>query len=177
MKTKASDSARGGRPAKFDEPSRPVTITLPDRILDRLMEIDGDRAKAVVKAVEAALSGGPGGGAAAEPVGELRVAKDESLLVVARSRLLAAVPWLTLVEIAPGRHLLSLREDVTIEKLEVTLGDLLDSNPGASEAERNVLRTLLACIRTPRRNQAVRKEEILVVRSLPKKRTADRVST
>ena len=42
----------GGRPAKFDEPSRPVTMTLPDRILDRLAEIGDDRAKAVVKAVE-----------------------------------------------------------------------------------------------------------------------------
>lgn len=173
MKTKANDNGRGGRPAKFDEPSRPVTITLPDRILDRLMEIDGDRAKAVVKAVETALAGEPGGPKAG-PVGELRVAKDESLLVVARSRLLADVPWLTMVEIAPGRHLISLRDGVPIEKLEVTLGDLLDSSPDASEAERNVLRTLLARIRAPRRNQAVRKEEILVVRALPKKRTPPR---
>ena len=171
MKTKEYDKVRGGRPAKFNEPSRPVTITLPDRILDRLAEIDGDRAKAVVKAVESALSAGPGR-PVAEPVGELRVAKDESLLVVARSRLLSSIPWITMVVIAPGRHLLSLRDGVPIEKLEVTLGDLLDSNPGASAAERNVLRTLLSSIRAPRRNQAVRKEEILVVRSLPKRRAA-----
>ena len=171
MRTKPYDNGRGGRPAKFDEPSRPVTITLPDRILDRLAEIGDDRAKAIVKAVEAALAGGPGG-PAAEPVGELRVAKDESLLVVARSRLLASVPWLTMVEIAPGRNLISLRDGIPIEKLEVTLGDLLDTHPDASEAERNVLRTLLARIRAPRRNQAVRKEEILVIRSLPKKRAA-----
>lgn len=171
MKTKEYDSGRGGRPAKFDEPSRPVTLTLPDRILERIKEIDGDRAKGIVKAVETVLAGGACG-PAAEPVGELRVAKDESLLVVARSRLLASVPWLRMVEIAPGRHLLSLRGGVPIEKLEVTLEDLLDSNPGAGEAERNVLRTLLSRIRAPRRNQAVRKEEILVVRSLPKRRAA-----
>ena len=176
MKTKEYDSGRGGRPAKFDEPSRPVTVTLPERILERLGEIDGDRAKGIVKAVEAALAGGACG-PAAEPVGELRVAKDESLLVVARSRLLASVPWLTMVEIAPGRHLISLRDGVPIEKLEVTLGDLLDSNPGASEAEKNVLRTLLTRIRTPRRNQAVRKEEILVVRTLPKKAATPQLST
>lgn len=168
---KPYDNGRGGRPAKFDEPSRPVTITLPDRILNRLTEIDGDRAKGIVKAVEAVLAGGACG-PTADPVGELRVDKDESLLVVARSPLLASVPWLTMIEIAPGRHLLSLRDGVPIEKLEVTLGDLLDSHPEASEAEKNVLRTLLTRIRTPRRNQAVRKEEILVVRSLPKKRTA-----
>lgn len=168
---KPYDNAKGGRPAKFDEPSRPVTITLPDRILDRLAEIGDDRAKAIVKAVEAVLAGGPCG-LAAEPVGELAVAKDESLLVVARSRLLAAVPWITLIEIAPGRHLLSLRDGATIEKLEVTLGDLLDSNPDASQAERNVLRTLLSRIRAPRRNQAVRKEEILFVRTVSRRRPA-----
>ena len=171
MKTNTREIGRGGRPAKFDEPSRPVTITLPDRILDRLAEIDGDRAKAVVKAVEAALGGA--GDAPAEPVRKLRIAKDESLLVVARSRLLASIPWIRMVEIAPGRHLLSLRDGVPIEKLEVTLEDLLDSNPDAGEAERNVLRTLLSRIRAPRRNQAVRKEEILVVRSLPKKKAAN----
>ena len=104
--------------------------------------------------------------------GELAVAKDESLLVVARSRLLAAVPWITLIEIAPGRHLLSLRDGATIEKLEVTLGDLLDSNPDASQAERNVLRTLLSRIRAPRRNHAVRKEEILFVRTVSRRRPA-----
>ena len=167
---KPYDNAKGGRPAKFDEPSRPVTITLPDRILERIKEIDDDRAKGIVKAVETALAGA--GDAPAEPVRKLRIAKDESLLVVARSRLLAAVPWITLIEIAPGRHLLSLRDGATIEKLEVTLGDLLDSNPDASQAERNVLRTLLSRIRAPRRNQAVRKEEILVVRTVSRRRPA-----
>ena len=165
---KPYDNGKGGRPAKFDEPSRPVTITLPDRILARLAEIGDDRAKAIVKAVETVLAGGSCG-PAPEPVGELSVAKDESLLVVARSRLLASVPWITMIGIAPGRHLISLQDGATIEKLEVTLGDLLDSNPDASEGERKILRTLLSRIRTPRRNQAIRKEEILVVRSLPKR--------
>ena len=176
MRTKPYDNGRGGRPAKFDEPSRPVTITLPDRILDRLAEIGDDRAKAIVKAVEAVLAGGTCG-PAAEPVGELRVAKDESLLVVARSRLLASIPWITMVEIAPGRHLISLRDGIPIEKLEVTLEDLLDSNPDASEAEKDILRTLRSRIRAPRRNQAVRKEEILVVRTLPKKAATPQLST
>ena len=45
---KPYDSGRGGRPAKFDEPSRPVTMTLPDRILDRLAEIGEDLAGEVV---------------------------------------------------------------------------------------------------------------------------------
>ena len=44
---------RTGRPAKFAEPSRPVTVTLPERILDLLAAVDSDRAQAIVKAVEA----------------------------------------------------------------------------------------------------------------------------
>ena len=155
-----SGSAKGGRPAKFDEPSQPVTMTLPDRILDRLAEIDDDRARAVVKAVEAATARNK-----TDPFADLPVEKGESLLSIPRSRLLASVPWLTLVEIAPGRNLLSVREGVPVEKLEVTLGDLLDSNPDAPASERRILRTLLEKIRAPRRNQAVRTENILVVRS------------
>ena len=44
---------RTGRPAKFAEPSRPVTVTLPERILDLLAAVDSDRAQAIVKTVEA----------------------------------------------------------------------------------------------------------------------------
>jgi len=153
-------ASKGGRPAKFADPRRPVTMTLPERILDRLAEIDADRARAVVKAVEAAL----GGDRAVEPVGELRIASDETLLTIADSPLLRRLPWLTLIEVAPGRHVLSLRDGVPVEKLEVALEDLLDA--GAPPAERRVLRRLLDRIRTPRRNRAVRTESILVVRAV-----------
>ena len=155
------NAAKGGRPAKFAEPSRPVTMTLPDRILGRLAEIDGDRAKAVVKAVEAAL-GGAGG--SAEAVAELPVAADESLLTVPRCRALASIPWVRLVEISPGRNLISLRDGIAVEQLEVALEDALDAKDGAGASERRVLRTLLERIRTPRRNRSVLSEQILVVR-------------
>lgn len=154
--------SKGGRPAKFAEPSRPVTMTLPDRILARLAEIDADRARAVVKAVESALGAG---GQAREPVAELSVAPDEALLEVARSPALARLPWLRLIEIAPGRHLISLSEGVPVEKLEVALEDLLDGTGAAGTGERRMLRALLDRIRTPRRNRAVRTEQILVIRT------------
>ena len=83
---------KGGRPSKFDEPSRPITVTLPDRILERLADIDGDRAKAIVKAVEAALDT-PGG--ETRPVGEMPVGSGESLLTVADNRFLRRIPWLS----------------------------------------------------------------------------------
>ena len=162
QKSHPRSSAKGGRPAKFAEPSRPVTMTLPDRVLARLVEIDGDRAKAVVKAVEAALGAET---AARGPVGELPVSPDESLLTVVRCRPLDAIPWLTTVEIAPGRNLISLHDGIPVEKLEVALQDLLDAPDGASDADRRTLRTLLERVRAPRRSQAVRTAQILVIRS------------
>ena len=50
-----------GRPPKFTEPRHAVTMTLPERILDRLAEIDPDRTRAVVKVTEAVtgMDGGP----------------------------------------------------------------------------------------------------------------------
>ena len=156
------NTAKGGRPAKFDEPSRPVTVTLPERILARLTEVDADRAWAIVKAVEAVLGHAPP--ARTEMVRELRFDKDETLLTVAENSLLRSIPWLTMIEIAPGRHLLSLKKGVPIEKFEVTLCDILDAQPNASPSERRTLERLVECIRTPRRNRALRTEEILVIR-------------
>ena len=157
-------SSKGGRPSKFNEPSRPVTLTLPDRILERLADIDTDRARAIVKAVDAVLGGGAPDACV---VSELRVNGEEALLTVADSQLLRSIPWLTMIEIAPGRHLLSLKDQASIEKLEVTLGDILDAHPQAKPAERRTLQRLLECLRTPRRNRAIRTEDILVVQSQP----------
>ena len=154
--------SKGGRPAKFDEPSRPVTVTLPNRILDRLAEIDTDRARAIVKATEAVLGAAP---VRTEVVRELRFDRDETLLTVTDNGLLRSIPWLTMIEIAPGRHLISLKKDASIEKLEVTLCDLLDAHPDAAPSERRTLERLVECIRTPRRNRALRTEEILVIRT------------
>ena len=50
-----SKTGNGGRPPKFREPRRSVTMILPERILDQLAEIDPDRTWAVVKVTEAAV--------------------------------------------------------------------------------------------------------------------------
>ena len=48
----------GGRPRKFAEASRPVTLTLPDSTLHALQHIDPDRGQAIVKLVNRALQNG-----------------------------------------------------------------------------------------------------------------------
>lgn len=158
-------SAKGGRPPKFDEPSRPVTVTLPLRTLQALSQISSDRAKAIVQAVDAFL---PSSGSSPAPlIREWPVNDDESLLAVADNRFLRRLPWLSLVRVAPGFHLIALKPDVPLEKLELTIGDILDTATEATPAELDLLRQLLKRLQTPRRNRAVRSESILVIRTSP----------
>lgn len=152
-------AARGGRPPKFNEPGIPVTMRLPESTLKRLALIDSDRAKAVVRAVDTAL----GNESPEERVREISLSGGDALVAVPDSPLLRSIPWLRLIEISPGKNLLSLQRGIPIEKLEVTLGDLLDAHPDAPEAERKLLHLLRDRIRAPRRNQAVQVEEILLV--------------
>ena len=131
------------RAAEQVQRAEPVTLTLPDRILERLADIDADRARAIVKAVDAVLGGGAPDACV---VSELRVNGEEALLTVADSQLLRSIPWLTMIEIAPGRHLLSLKDQASIEKLEVTLGDILDAHhypyPVMNVFERSMINVL-----------------------------------
>ena len=91
----------GGRPPKFREPRRPVTMTLPERILDQLTEIDQDRTRAVVKVTEAVVGTGDG---RFKPVELIEMSPGRSLIVVGPSKTLRKIPWLKLIEIARARY-------------------------------------------------------------------------
>src|SRR5215471_1223002 len=93
---------KGGRPAKFSEPSRPVTVTLPERVLGSLARIDADRARAIVKATESVMR------KSIEGVELVEVAPGLGVIVVGPSDFLRKIDWLQLVEIAPARYLLSI---------------------------------------------------------------------
>lgn len=153
------EKSRGGRPRKFSEKTMPVTMRLPVSAVQRLARIDADRTRAVVKALDVALGEDPSGSF----VRKLPISADEALIIVPDCPHLRRIPWLRFIEIAPGKNLLSVQKGVPIEKFEVTLGDVLDSAEGLGDDERATLRSLLECIRTPRRNQAMRTEEILLV--------------
>lgn len=157
----AAQPSKGGRPAKFGEPSRVVTLTLPERVLSRLAMIDGDRARAIVKATDAFFPSE--GDACSDPVRELVIDRNRSLISVPNCRQLRSIPWLTLIEIACGYNILSISPGIPIEKLEVTICDILDAQSDVTESERNILESLLCHLRAPRRNHSVQKEEILVI--------------
>jgi len=159
----APRSSRGGRPRKFDEPSRPVTVTLPDSTLEQLARLDGDRAKAIAKAART-LVAGPG----AEPflTEVVRVDRSAGLVVVGPSRHLRSVQCIRLVEIVPGRSILSVPSGTAPETIELALADLLDEVPVSEPIEREMIRRLLEIFRTARKRRGMMKVEIVLLTSV-----------
>ncbi len=148
----------GGRPPKFKEPSKLVTITLPCRIIDLLSSVDSDRARAIVKLADFFLAATPD---ATKPIEFLTLPDGKKLILVADSQTLRTIPWLHLVELSPARHLLCLDPGHSVEKLELTLVDILETAPDTPD--RALLSDLLHCLRTPRRSQSLNKGEIIFI--------------
>jgi hypothetical protein len=163
----ASTGKGGGRPPKFDEPRRPVTVTLPKRTLSALAAFDPDRARAIVKLVDAALSSKKNGAKLVEVV---EVAQGAAVILVAPSRCLRRIPWLKLAEVTPGRHLLTILPGTAIESLEVALLDILEGLAPDEDYERKILEELRQLIGASRREQTIRKFEMLYVPSVVRRR-------
>ena len=152
------EKRRGGRPAKFAEPSRPVTVTLPERVLESLAAVDTDRAKAITRVADSVL--GPKG----KPlplVATIKIADSQAIILVSDCAPLRRLPWLRLIEVAPARHLISIRPGTAIESIEVALHDLLEDLPADQHLDRTILEELMRVIRSSRRSNSTSKEEIL----------------
>jgi hypothetical protein len=152
----------GGRPPKFDEPRRPITVTLPERTLAGLAAVDADRAGAIVKLVDATLAVP---GKERKLVDVVEVAPGAGIILVAPSRSLRQIPWLKLAEVTPGRQLLTVAPGTAVEALEVALLDLLEDLPASDDYERRILDELRQLIGDRRRQQNITKFEMLYVRS------------
>jgi hypothetical protein len=137
-----------------------VTLTLPERTLGLLAAVDRDRARAVVKVTDAALSIHAAPTTLVEVV---EVAPGVGMILVGPSLSLRRIPWLRLVEVAPARFLLSIPSGTPVESLEIALHDLLEAVPPRDIRERTILEGLHALIRTLRRGRSVSKGEMLFV--------------
>lgn len=151
----------GGRPPKFDEPSRPVTVTLPESTLEKLNLIDQDRAQAIVKLARMALQEEDDSGSMAEIV---NLAGGAGLVVVGFSRVLQKIPFLHLVEIGPGRFLMALEPGSDFKTLELSLVDAIPELPEDDVRERELIDQLLNLIRNVRRSFLGVTAEVLLVK-------------
>lgn len=149
----------GGRPRKFHEASRPITVTLPERTLNCLQSIDKDRAKAIVKVADAVCSGNR------PSVEVVEFDKDAGYVLVGPNKVLKQITWLKLLEIAPSRYLLSLPPGTSIDSLEVALVDLIEHLCPEDEDDRELLLRLRDIFRDQRRARSVSKAEILFVKT------------
>lgn len=150
----------GGRPPKFREGSRPITVTLPERILEALERVNPDRARALVKCVEMATSAE---GVERTPVELIEVLPGKALIVVNSNRILNKIDWLRLVEISPARYLLVLPSGMPIERLEVEIQDLAETLDPKEGGEHRLLTQLQKMLVQYRRQKTVSKGALLFV--------------
>ncbi|MFZ4763716.1 MAG: hypothetical protein ACOYMN_02080 [Roseimicrobium sp.] len=162
MKKKTNGKTNlGGRPPKFDEPSRPVTLTLPESTLADLERIHPDRGQAIVKLTLNAMGGSEGGFPLVEIV---EMAANTGLLVIGPSKALRRIVFLHLVEVAPGRHLLALDPGNDFKALELAVRDVLDEVPQHDVLERELIEKLLEHIKDLRKSERISMAEILFVK-------------
>jgi hypothetical protein len=136
-----------------------VTVTLPDRTVALLRDIDSDRAKAIVKAVDAIA--GPAPTAAGVEVVEM--APGTGIVIVPANRSLRSIPWIKSIEVAPTRHLLAIVPGEPIEKIEIALLDLIEDARDSAPEDVPMLRTLVDTIGRLRRGKKISVAEILFV--------------
>lgn len=149
-----------GRPRKFSEASRPITVTLPERTLRQLSRISEDRAQAIAKAVDIVT------GSAThpmKPVELVEISRSKAIIAVGPSKYLRKIPWLHMVEIAPTRYLLSIPSGTPVESLEVAILDLIENLPAEETEERALLEELRKCISHQRRGKTMSKGELLFI--------------
>ena len=127
-----------------------------------LAAVDSDRAKAICKLADARLGAR---GEISRPVATVEVDDGQAILLVNHSARLSRLPWLRLIEVAPGRNLISIRSGTSIETIEVALRDLLEDLPAGKSRDREILDALLDILRASRRTNATLKEEILFVKA------------
>ena len=150
-----------GRPPKFCEASRPITLTLPESTLRDLQLVHPDRGHAIVKLAKKAS----GGNGSKLPLVELvKMGADFGLIIVGPSKVLSQIPFLHLVEVAPMRYLLALDLGNDFHTLEIAIDDLLDEVPKQEREERELITQLLKHIKGVRKAKRVRMAEILLIK-------------
>jgi hypothetical protein len=150
----------GGRPPKFDEPSRPITLTLPESTLRELSHIDPDRGRAIVKLVKSTMCGNGVGHPLVEIV---EIEANTGLVVTGPSQGLRRIPFLHFVEVAPARYLLALDAGNDFMSLEIAINDVLDDLPQDEKEERELIVQLLEEMRRLRKTGRVSMAEMLFV--------------
>jgi hypothetical protein len=145
---------------KSDEMRRVVTLTLPEKTLQLLETLDQDLERAIVKLTDIAMQKAFPQGSAFEIV---KVAPRKSVFIVGTDTMLARIPWLKLVEVAPGRNLITIPSGTSLESLEIAILELIENIPSESSMERKLLDEFCKYVGRLRRNKKISGVEIIIV--------------
>ena len=139
---------RRGRPRKFTAPARPVTITLPESVLDALATLDPDLGRAIVRLAQPLLGDRP------HPPAELATFGRHSVIVIHPSRTLEKRTGIELLHLPDGRALISFDRSMTIPGLELLIADAID-DPALPEKDREVFEAVAGILKSARRSDNV----------------------
>jgi len=150
----------GNQSPETNEPKKIVTIALPEKTLSVLETYDQDLAQAIVKMTDQAIQRAFPKGCSYEIV---KVAPCKSVFIVGSNTHLANIQWLKLVEIAPGRNLITIPSGTSLESLEVSILELIENMPSDDFMEQTLLKEFCKYIGRLRRNNKMSTVEILIV--------------
>ena len=161
-------NARRGRPRKFSRPARPVTLTLPEDVIESLAGLDADLSRAVVRLAM------PLGGRTASPAAEVSTFGTRAVIIVPPNRVLGSMPGVELVPLADGRALIALEDGMSLPEFELLVRDRMEQ-PGLASDDRALLVEIGEILGDARRAARVTLRQILVLRTPPPRRRAKRV--
>ena len=139
---------RRGRPRKFIQPSRPITLTLPEHVIAALAGLDRDLSRAIVRLAQPMLADRP------NPPAELVTFGRHSVIVVNPSRTLEKRTGVELVHLPDGRALISFEQSMTASGLELLIEDALEDRT-LPTGDRVIFDAIATILKTARRSDKV----------------------
>ena len=139
---------RRGRPRKFTAPARPVTLTLPDHVIDALTALDPDLGRAIVRLAQPLLADRP------HPPAELTTFGRHSVIVVNPSRSLERRTGIELLHLPDGRALISFDQPMTIAGLELLIEDALEDK-SLPAPDRAIFQAIAGILKSARRSHTI----------------------
>jgi hypothetical protein len=149
---------RRGRPRKFTEPSRAVTLTLPEQVIRALEGIDHDLSRAVVRLTQPQLATQP------HRAAELVTFGKRAVIVVNPTRTLEQQTGVLLVPLSDGRALISFDGSMSAARFELKIQDSLEDRQ-LPDADAGIFEGIRDILKDARRSSTVelRQQNILVL--------------
>lgn len=147
-----------GRPKKFDEPTRVVTLTLPESAVTRLLHLHSDLARAVIGLIDDRAP------VSERPPAELVMFGRNAVISVRHTPTLERRIGVQLVPLPDGRALISFDSPRNVAELELAIRDALE-DASLSAEDRAVFEAIGGILREARRTKhvALQNRSIIVI--------------